>query len=776
MVQRLCIFMVFIIHVISATMKRISLFLGALLTLTSLSCSRESDKNSVFLESSWKFKAGDNIAWAASDLDDKGWDTIDPKQVWDKQGYKKLDGFAWYRVKVFIPTDIKEHAFFKDSVQFLLGRIDDYDQVFLNGELIGENGRSLTSKAVSNPGFFKEPSHWNEPRRYVLPCGDPRILWDKENILAIRVFDQGGLGGVFSSPFMISMTGLKDYISFDFSTSAFSFKGDSVISKSLIMQNLSGREEFAGELVVTAVRSDNRNCIHSQVIPITLKPLMREELNVSVKTDISIPTTLHLAFHERKSGETLEEVVAMPYILTPATPKEPRINGAKVFGVRPRSPFIYKVPATGEAPLEYSAADLPDGLKIDPNNGIITGTLTKKGEYIVKLKVENQLAATESEFRIVVGDLISLTPPLGWNSWNCWGLSVSDKKVRESARQMVSSGLIDHGWTYINIDDGWEDSHDKDGKILTNSKFPNMWGLCDYVHSLGLKIGIYSSPGPKTCGGYEGSYTFEEKDAQMYANWGFDYLKYDWCSYGRIAPDPTPEQLKKPYHEMRRALRRTGRDIHYSLCQYGMGDVWTWGTEVDGNSWRTTGDIEDTWESLSTIGFSQNKCSPYSGPGRWNDPDMLVVGWVGWGPALHYTRLTPDEQYTHLSLWSLLASPLLIGCDLSQLDSFTLNLLTNDEVLAVNQDPWGLQAAQVKRTDDYEIWMRDLEDGTKAVGLFNKTEKPMYIPMNLASLLIDGKFALRDLWRQRDLGWVKSHFEMRTEPHGARLIRLSPAQ
>jgi len=200
--------------------------------------------------------------------------------------------------------------------------------------------------------------------------------------------------------------------------------------------------------------------------------------------------------------------------------------------------------------------------------------------------------------------------------------------------------------------------------------------------------------------------------------------------------------------------------------------VWTWGADVDGNSWRTTGDIEDTWESLSTIGFSQNKCSPFSAPGRWNDPDMLVVGQVGWGPSLHNTRLTPEEQYTHITLWSILASPLLIGCDLKQLDPFTLNLLTNDEVLAINQDPLGKQAVQVKKTNDYEIWVKDLEDGTKAVGLFNKTLKPLYVPVDLKDLSINGKFRMRDLWAQTDLGTVNGHFEMKVFPHGARLINL----
>jgi hypothetical protein len=231
--------------------------------------------------------------------------------------------------------------------------------------------------------------------------------------------------------------------------------------------------------------------------------------------------------------------------------------------------------------------------------------------------------------------------------------------------------------------------------------------------------------------------------------------------------------MKKPYLEMRHALRKTNRDIHYSLCQYGMGEVWKWGAEVDGNSWRTTGDIEDTWESMSAIGFGQAKCSPWAKPGRWNDPDMLVVGWVGWGPELHYTRLTADEQYTHISLWSLLSAPLLIGCDLSKLDEFTLNLLTNDEVIAVNQDPLGQQAIRISEGPGYEIWAKDLSDGNKAIGLFNKTDHPVGIHVDMKALCADGKWMLRDLWRQRDLGYVRDHFEMHTRPHGVRMVRIS---
>jgi len=753
-------------------MKKILVYSFYLFLLVFLSCSHEEQKNLMDLNQSWKFRTGDSLSWAAKDFNDASWDTIKPNDWWENQGYTGYDGYAWYRIKIVIPGSLRKNTIVKDSLRFLLGKIDDCDQVFLNGELIGENGKSILQKVLPADDFIKVEGVWSMNRRYVLPADDPRILWDQENVIAVRAYDQHGAGGMFSKPFEIAMVGLNDYVKIDFTSTGFTYTGDSMLSKTITLQNVSGKYDFQGVLTIDVFSRENKNQITKMEADMNLLKNTKSDFSFSIVSDLRKPCYACITFREKTDGQSVSEVLEIPYILTPKPPKEPKINGARVFGVRPWSPFFFKIAATGEPPVKYSAKDLPEGLKIDEETGIIKGMVSKKGEYIVKLKVENSSGVTERDLKIVVGNKISLTPPLGWNSWNCWGLTVSDEKVRQSALEMKSSGLIDHGWSYINIDDGWEDKHDKDGKILTNSKFPNMVSLCNYVHSLGLKIGIYSSPGTKTCGGYEGSYTFEEKDARAYADWGIDYLKYDWCSYGRIAPNPTPEQLKHPYQVMRRAIRSVNRDIHFSLCQYGMGNVWEWGAEVDGNSWRTTGDIEDTWESMSGIGFSQYKCSPYAAPGRWNDPDMLVVGWVGWGPALHYTRLTPDEQFTHITLWCLLSSPLLIGCDLSQLDPFTLNLLTNDEVLAVNQDPLGKQAIQVKANSNYQIWVKELEDGSKAIGLFNMTKNPLYIPVELKDLSLKGRFKLRNLWMQSDLGFVETHFEIRVMPHGTALLKF----
>jgi len=460
-------------------------------------------------------------------------------------------------------------------------------------------------------------------------------------------------------------------------------------------------------------------------------------------------------------------------VLTPKASPKPRINGARVVGVRPGSPFLFTVPVTGERPMTLSAGGLPAGLQLDPQTGLITGVLKEKGTYVVTVRARNQQGNAERALKIICGDTIALTPPMGWNSWNCFACDVNEANVRAAADAMVASGLINHGWTYINIDDCWEDGRDAEGMVLSNQKFPNMKALTDYVHSKGLKIGLYSSPGPKTCAGHEGSYKHEELDARRYGEWGFDYLKYDWCSYGGIVPNPDHAGLLKPYQIMRAALDKAPRDLVFSLCQYGMGNVWEWGAEVGGNCWRTTGDITDTWSSMAGIGFGQAGHEKFAGPGHWNDPDMLVVGYVGWSAKVRPTRLTPSEQYTHISLWCLLCSPLLIGCDMTKLDDFTLNLLTNDEVLDVSQDPLGRQAGRIAKNGDLEIWAKDLEDGSKAIGLFNRGEDQASMTLKWSDLGLTGKHAVRDLWRQQDLGGFSDQFQTDVPRHGVVLVKVA---
>lgn len=478
------------------------------------------------------------------------------------------------------------------------------------------------------------------------------------------------------------------------------------------------------------------------------------------------------------------------YILTPPTPDRPRINGARITGASPGKPFMFKVPVTGVRPMKISADFLPEGLSIDSESGMISGRVSEEGEYTVTLHAHNEFGEDRNELKIVIGKhKLALTPPMGWNSWNSWACSIDQEKTMAAADAMVNSGLAEHGWTYVNIDDCWEaKERTSDGELLCNEKFPDIKGLSDYVHSLGLKIGIYSSPGPSTCQNFHGSWEHELQDAQTWANWGIDYLKYDWCGYSKVVEDNSLEAYKKPYFVMREALDQVDRDIVYSICQYGMKEVPTWGEEVGGDLWRTTGDIVDTWNSLYSIGFSQDKNAAYASPSNWNDPDMLIVGYVGWSSNLHPTRLSPDEQYTHISLWSLLSSPLLIGCDMDQVDDFTMNLLTNDEVLAVNQDMLGEQAVPLLREGGIEVWAKDLADGSKAVGIFytgGSSDDPVEffawdekieskdVKLEWKDLGLSGTHQVRDLWRQKDLGEFTDVFETKVPYHGVTLIMVN---
>ena len=492
------------------------------------------------------------------------------------------------------------------------------------------------------------------------------------------------------------------------------------------------------------------------------------------------------------------------YILTPQPPHTPRINGPKVFGVRPGHPFLFTIPATGDRPMTFTVDKLPKGLKVDTQTGQITGSVSKAGEYMVTFKAKNVLGKISRKFKIVCGDKLALTPSMGWSAWNYLGGNVTDKAVREAADEMVRTGLINHGYSYVNIDDCWpmkEGSddpmragtpRDKQGNINTNKSFPDMKTLTDYIHSKGLKAGIYSEPGPATCGGYPGSWQHEEQDARQYAAWGFDYLKYDYCSYESIAgfyvddffnnrPPKDLNAVKKPYILMGNILKGLDRDMVFNIC-IGMADVWTWGKDAGGQSWRTGIDLNLTYDGLRNAVskdvfdmYGTNKLQAYSGPGSWNDLDFLQVGYImnwakGHGDPAPFTA---DEHYANMSIWCLLASPLILGCDITRLDDFTLNLLTNDEVLDVNQDPLGKAALRVAKNGNLEVWAKDMEDGSKAVGLFNRGDSETTITANWTDLGLKGKQKVRDLWRQKDLGLFDGMFESTVPGHGVMLVKLS---
>ncbi|RYX81351.1 alpha-galactosidase [bacterium] len=447
---------------------------------------------------------------------------------------------------------------------------------------------------------------------------------------------------------------------------------------------------------------------------------------------------------------------------------EPQIHGARVFGTTPNRPFLFGVAATGEGPLKYSAKGLPTGLKIDSNTGIITGSVGSEGTYTVSIEVRGAKGATKRNLVIVAGThKLSQTPPLGWNSWNIYYCDVDEAKVRAATDELVGLGLQKHGFQYVNIDDCWQAPRLADGSIGVNKKFGDMKKLGDYIHSKGLLFGIYSSPGPKTCAGYDGSYGHEAQDAKSYASWGVDYLKYDWCSYGGIADGtgPTPldglERQKFPYATMRRALDSAGRDIVYSLCQYGMGDVWKWGADPDiqGNVWRTTGDIGPSWASMINIGFAQSDHALYAGPGHWNDPDMLFMH-----------ALKPNEQLVHLTLWSLQAAPLLIGSDMSKATPFTIDALSNDEMIDIDQDPLGHAAERRAQRGSTQVWSRPLWNGTTAVGLFNTSRTKTKVSAKWLELGIRGTQPVRDVWGRRDLGRFTNEITLDVPAHGVQYL------
>jgi alpha-galactosidase len=717
----------------------------------------------ISINQGWKFNTGDSAQWASPNYNDQHWKSIDVSHNREIQGYPDYDGFGWYRLHAVIPSTLKEQSYLKDSIRINLGVVDDNDEVYLNGKLIAKYGGKRVNIKTSNYG----------PRNYAIAANNPAILWDKDNVLAVRIFDTGGDGGLYGSQHQITMAGVMDNVSIN--TDADYIYDDEKIGLSKSIRLLTtGNYLFKGTLHFTVTDPESDKVIYETTNDANFATGKPFKYTFNIEKLRKKSYLLSYTFTDAQSGAVITKTENTPYLLTPYASSKPKINGADVYGARLENPFLYLIPATGKRPMVFKAAGLPPGLRLDHSTGIISGLINQKGTYPVILTVHNNKGSKSKKFSIIIGDEIGLTPALGWNSWNAFGLSVNDAKVRAAAKTMAGK-LSQHGWSYINIDDGWEAPQRLvNGDITPNDKFPDMRALATYVHSLGLKMGIYSSPGPLTCGGYLGSWQHEDQDAQTYGNWGIDYLKYDWCSYSTVtAKNPNLDDMKKPYQVMRASLDKVPRDILFSFCQYGMGDVWKWGAEVGGNSWRTTGDINDSWDSMSAIGFSQTADSPYAGPGHFNDPDMLVVSQVGWGNNQHKSHLTPDEQYTHISLWSLLSAPLLIGCDMSRLDWFTFGLLANDEVLAIDQDALGKQAYQAIKTDDYQIWIKDLADGSKAVGIFNTSNKYQTITLNRKENDLAAYTRIRDVWQQKYVVGIWPNYIAKVAPHGVILLKMS---
>ena len=503
-----------------------------------------------------------------------------------------------------------------------------------------------------------------------------------------------------------------------------------------------------------------------------------------------------IIFQTASSGpdKIYEPELSPSNILTPAPDPAPRINGPLVYGCRPGNPFIYRIPCQGTRPFQFSINNLPGGLYLDPETGIITGLTPAKGEYNLTIEARNARGKDRRHFTIISGDKLALTPPMGYNHWYAHYNRITDVMMREAADIMIRSGMADVGYQYVNIDDCWMNApeyddetrkgplRDMQGNILTNSHFPDMKGLTDYIHERGLKAGIYTSPGPLTCGRFSGSYQHEQQDARQFADWGFDFLKYDWCSYGSIASKENPGQknypvevYKKPYILMGEILKQQKRDIVYNLCQYGMGEVWKWGGEVGAHCWRTAGDLGFELDKIFDVALKNSEHREYSMPGEWNDPDYIQIGWIGVAKDMGVPKqieMPESMQYAYMSLWSLMAAPLIYSGDMTSLDKFTLNILCNPEVIEVNQDQLGISAEVIKRDAEHFIMVKDLYDGSVAVGLFNRSASPSQVSVGFDELRIKGKKPVRDLWRQTNIGRYKDQFTAMVPEQGVVMVKI----
>ena len=450
-------------------------------------------------------------------------------------------------------------------------------------------------------------------------------------------------------------------------------------------------------------------------------------------------------------------------------------EGSRITGTIRATQFLYSIEDSSGGPENFTlTAALPRSDRRVAYQGKLDGdelhmTLVRAngpGPEMVAHRVADDEGALPAYFpppalHTVRANGLARTPPMGWNSWNKFATRIDDATVRSVADAIARNGMRDAGYGYVNIDDTWEGERDARGNIHPNRKFPDMKALADYVHSKGLKLGIYSSPGPTTCEGYEGSYGHEEQDARTYAAWGIDYLKYDWCGARNLYRD---DEMQAVYQKMGEALRASGRAIVFSLCQYGLADVWKWGPRVGGNLWRTTGDIRDSWDSMSRIGFNQDQLAPYAAPGHWNDPDMLEIG---------NGHMSDTEYRTHMTLWSMLAAPLIAGNDVREMPDSILQILTNREVIAIDQDLAGHQARRVWQSGEQELWSRPLANGDAAVAIFNRSGDATTVHFRWKDAGVSKPPSrARDLWSHTDLKPAGPDFSTQVPSHGVALLRV----
>jgi alpha-galactosidase len=521
-------------------------------------------------------------------------------------------------------------------------------------------------------------------------------------------------------------------------------------------------------------------------------------------------------FSQKKAKETIYDARVTDWqILTPAANEKPRINGAKIYGVRPDKIFIYRIPCEGKRPIKFTAEGLPESLKLDPATGIITGkSPSTKSTFEIKFTASNSKGTDSRVFQLVVGDKMNLTPPMGWNSWGGHMLFVSDELMRRSADIVVNKGLADVGFQYISIDDCWmridpeyyeknktmyskrapgypfekvvASTRDECGRILANSFFPDMKGMTDYIHNYGLKAGIYSCPGPLTCQMYVSSFGHEEADAKQFADWGFDLLKYDMCSYRdimadlkKIVPEGSPEIGEITiWQPMSVFLAKQNRDILYNLCQYGRQDPWKWAPKLNIQSWRIGGDLNHNVSTYFKEAMRIVKdYREYSKPGQWNDPDFMYIGKIY--DAKNKTNppkdipLTTNQRYQYVSLWSMIAAPYFFSANMDELNDFTVSLLRNADIVNVNQDELCHVAEIVRENEQQIVLIKKLADGGKVIGLFNiNPDQDQVINLKWEEIGLCCERAVRDLWRQKELGTIKDGISVNLSPNGCALFSI----
>ena len=493
----------------------------------------------------------------------------------------------------------------------------------------------------------------------------------------------------------------------------------------------------------------------------------------------------------------------------------PEINGPEIFGVRPGKKFIYPLSISGALPLKIKIGGLPKGVRLDRKSGVLTGKILDTGKHSLKVTVSNRHGYFVRDLTIKVGAKLALTPPMGWSSWYAYGRNVTQAKIELTAKLMKENGLQQAGWNLLELDDPWSKqplasdtvwktlkSHDKNGvfmyfegpdnladrrgtgrdqrgNLVPNSFFPDLKGMVNTLHRTGFKAGIYSSPGPITCAGASGSLGHEFIDAKYWSDLGFDYLKYDWCSYGAYAPDSTRSTYSKPYRLMADALLAQDRDIVFALCQYGLGKVWEWGNEAGGQLWRTDGDIRDNWKSVYTAMKKLSDKSEFVQPGNWNDPDILQIGVIGGNDdqgEKRNNKLSQEEQRTHFSMWCMLSAPLLIGANIEYIEEETLAILKNRKLIAINQDGLG-KAAYLAKTlaNGLEVWYKPLSDGSMAMAVLNPTSQTVVDVVSFTDLGLAGTtISLEDQWSDRILKLdEKGRLALTIPSHGVQIIKCS---